>query len=40
MRRTPDELAAQADRRGQAIWRRIKEAVSQLVNMTPPGPPH
>jgi hypothetical protein len=35
-----DELAAQDDYHGQATWRRITEAVSQLANMTPPGPPH
>ena len=35
-----DELAAQDDYRGQATWRRITEAVSQLANMTPPGARH
>jgi hypothetical protein len=35
-----DELAAHNDYHGQATWRRITEAVSQLVNMTPSGPPH
>ena len=35
-----DELAAQDDYNGQAIWRRITDAVSQLANTTPPGPLH
>jgi hypothetical protein len=35
-----DELAAQDDYHGQTTWRRITEAVSQLANMTPSGPPH
>jgi hypothetical protein len=35
-----DELAAQDDYHGQATWRRIAEAVSQLANMTPLAPPH
>jgi hypothetical protein len=33
-------MAAQDDYHGQATWRRITEAVNQLANMTPPGPPH
>ena len=32
-----DELAAQDDYNGEAIWRRITDAVSQFVNTTPPG---
>lgn len=35
-----DELAAQDDNNGQAIWRRITKAVGQLANMTPSGPLH
>ncbi len=35
-----DELAAQDDYNGQAIWRRIAEAVGRLGNMTPSGPLH
>ena len=35
-----DELAEQDDYNGQAIWHRITDAVSQLANTTPPGPPH
>jgi hypothetical protein len=38
--RRADELAAQDDYNGQAIWRRITEAVGQLANMTPSGPLH
>ena len=34
-----DELAAQDDYNGQAVWCRITEAVSQLANM-PPGALH
>jgi hypothetical protein len=33
-------LAAHNDYHGQATWRRITEAVSELANMTPPTPPH
>jgi hypothetical protein len=35
-----DELAAQDDHNGAAVWRRITEAVNQLANQTPPGPLH
>ena len=35
-----DELAALDDYTGQAIWRRITEAVGQLANMAPSGPLH
>ncbi|MGA8760677.1 MAG: hypothetical protein WB611_30985 [Stellaceae bacterium] len=35
-----DELAAQDDYNGQAIWRHITDAVSQFANTTPPGPLH
>lgn len=35
-----DELAAQDDYRGQARWRRIADAVSQLANRTRPGVLH
>jgi hypothetical protein len=34
-----DELAAHNDYDGQATWHGITEAVRQLANMTPPGPP-
>jgi hypothetical protein len=33
-----DELAAADDHNGVAGWRRIKDAVVQLANKTPPGP--
>ena len=33
-----DELAAQDDYNGEAVWRRITDAVGQLANQTPPGP--
>ena len=35
-----DELAANNDFHGQATWRRITEAVSQLANMMPSSPLH
>jgi hypothetical protein len=35
-----DELAAQNDHNGAAVWRRITDAVDQLANETPPGPLH
>jgi hypothetical protein len=35
-----DELAAQDDHNGAAVWRRITDAVGQLANRTPPGPLH
>ena len=35
-----DELAAQDDYSGQAVWHRITDAVSQLAYMTPPGALH
>ena len=35
-----DELAGGNDYHGEATWRRITEAVSQLANMMPPGPLH
>ena len=31
-----DELAAQDDYNGAAVWRRITDAVGQLANQTPP----
>jgi hypothetical protein len=33
-----DELAAADDHNGVAVCRRIKDAVVQLANKTPPGP--
>jgi hypothetical protein len=35
-----DELAAQDDYNGEAIWRRITYAVIPLANTSPPGPLH
>jgi hypothetical protein len=35
-----DELAAEGDHDGAVTWRRITNAVGQLANNTPPGPPH
>jgi hypothetical protein len=35
-----DELAAQDDSNGEAVWRRIADAVRQLANQTPNGPLH
>jgi hypothetical protein len=34
------ELAFSGDSAGAAVWRRIIDAIEQLVNMTPPGPVH
>jgi hypothetical protein len=35
-----DELAAGGDHNGEAVWRRITDAVAQLTNQTRPGPMH
>jgi hypothetical protein len=35
-----DELAAEGDHNGAAVWRQISSAVSQLANNVPPGPVH
>ena len=35
-----DELAAEGDHDGAVTWRRIADAVVQLANNTPSGPPH
>ena len=35
-----DELAAEDDFNGEAVWRRITDAVRQLANQTPAGPLH
>jgi hypothetical protein len=35
-----DELAGAGDYKGEAFWRRITDAVGQLMNNTPPGPLH
>jgi hypothetical protein len=33
-----EELAADGDHDGVAVWRRITDAVAQLANQIPPGP--
>jgi hypothetical protein len=33
-----DELAAEGDLDGAAVWRRIMHAVAELANTTPSGP--
>jgi hypothetical protein len=35
-----EEFAQVGDRPSEAIWRRIINAIGQLVNTTPPGPLH
>ena len=35
-----DELAADGDHYGAAVWRRITDAVAQLASTTPSGPVH
>ena len=35
-----EELAEAGDWAGGAIWLRIIDAIGQLENTTPPGPPH
>ncbi len=35
-----DELASAGDDKGVAVWRRISDAVGQLVNTIPPGRAH
>jgi hypothetical protein len=34
------ELALNGDSAGAAVWRRITDAIGQLVNTTPPGSVH
>ena len=38
--RRADELVADGDDAGVAVWRRIIDAIGQLVNTTPPGQVH
>jgi hypothetical protein len=38
--RRADELAADGDDAGVAVWRRVTEAIGQLANTTPSGPVH
>ena len=35
-----EDLAEAGDRAGEAVWRRIMDAIGQLENTTPPGPVH
>jgi hypothetical protein len=35
-----EDLAEAGDRAGEAIWRRIIDAIGQLENTTPPGRLH
>ena len=35
-----EELADAGDGSGEAVWRRIVDAIGQLENTTPPGPLH
>jgi hypothetical protein len=35
-----DELAADGDNAGAAVWPRIIDAIGQLANTLPPGPVH
>ena len=35
-----DQLVAAGDDSGEAVWRRITTAVTQLANATPPGRVH
>ena len=35
-----EELAEAGDWAGEAVWRRIIDAIGQLENRTPPGPLH
>jgi hypothetical protein len=34
------ELALNGDSASAAVWRRVTDAIGQLVNTTPPGPLH
>jgi hypothetical protein len=35
-----EELAEDGDHNGAAVWRRVTDAIGQLVNMTPSGRVH
>jgi hypothetical protein len=35
-----EELAADGDSAGAAVWRRVADAIGQLANTTPTGPIH
>jgi hypothetical protein len=33
-----EELFEEGDYNGEAVWRRVIDAIAQLLNTTPPGP--
>jgi hypothetical protein len=35
-----EELAEEGNHNGAAVWRRVIDAIGQLVNVTPPAPLH
>ena len=35
-----EELFDEGDHNGAAVWRRVINAIAQLLNTTPPGPVH
>jgi hypothetical protein len=35
-----EELAEEGNHNGATVWRRVIDAIGQLVNVTPPGPLH
>jgi hypothetical protein len=35
-----EELFEDGDHDGAAVWRRVIDAIAQLLNTTPPGPVH
>jgi hypothetical protein len=35
-----EELFEEGDHNGAVVWRRVIDAIAQLLNTTPPGPVH
>jgi hypothetical protein len=35
-----EELSEEGDHNGAAVWRRVVDAIAQLLNTTPPGSVH
>jgi hypothetical protein len=35
-----EELFEEGDHNGAAVWRRVIDAIAELLNTTPPGPVH
>ena len=35
-----EKLFEEVDHNGAAVWRRVIDAIAQLLNTTPPGPVH